>query len=403
MALQGSGQMKMSDIYNEFTGTHDGSQEIQMSDYRDKGDVPASGEIQLATDMYGASNVTYTSATGGTVTTYTADIDGQGSKNYKVHTFTSSGTFAVSSVGTDATISVLCVGGAGGGGGYGATRYGGGGGAGGMEYYDYSVPFDNRNLYGQQNYYNEHNSIGRAQKKDITAQNYTVYVGSGGSGGGYNYSGSGGNGSYIRLADGSTYLVIVRGGGGGFSGNYSSSNGGVFGGITGGASDNSNAGGHGGSGGGGIYGNWMSNQYGVSYYYNNTYNTSGDNYVSNTFTSTTAHQGGKAGNYGADGVNATGSQFVSGGGGGAGGGGTAGGWWSTSTTGKGGAAKANKIRTGSDVYYACGGGSRGRHGDNRASGTANAGAANTGDAGNSYGSYGMNGGSGIVVIRYVVA
>ena len=114
MALQGSGQMKMSDIYNEFTGTHDGSQEIQMSDYRDKGDVPASGEIQLATDMYGASNVTYTSATGGTVTTYTADIDGQGSKNYKVHTFTSSGTFAVSSVGTDATISVLCVGGGGG-------------------------------------------------------------------------------------------------------------------------------------------------------------------------------------------------------------------------------------------------------------------------------------------------
>ena len=402
MALQGSGQMKMSDIYNEFTGTHDGSQEIQMSDYRDKGDVPASGEIQLATDMYGASNVTYTSATGGTVTTYTADIDGQGSKNYKVHTFTSSGTFAVSSVGTDATISVLCVGGGGGAGGYGggATRYGGGGGAGGMEYYDYSVPFDNRNLYGQQNYYNEHNSIGRAQKKDITAQNYTVYVGSGGSGGGYDYSGSGGNGSYIRLADGSTYLVIVRGGGGGFSGNYSSSNGGVFGGITGGASDNSNAGGHGGSGGGGIYGNWMSNQYGNSYYYNNTYNTSGDNYVTNTFTSTAAHAGGKAGNGGADGVNATGGQFISGGGGGAGGGGTAGGWYSTSTTGKGGAAKANKIRTGSDVYYAGGAGSRGRNGDNRPSGGNYTGSANTGDGGTGDGN---SGGSGIVVIRYVVA
>ena len=181
MALQGSGQMKMSDIYNEFTGTHDGSQEIQMTDYRDKGNVPAGAtdEIQLATDMYGASNVTYTVATGGTITTYTANIDGQGTKNYKVHTFTSSGTFAVSSVGTDATISVLCVGGGGGAGAYASSsgpRFGGGGGAGGMEYYDYSVPFDNRNLYGQQNYYNEHNSIGRAQKKDITAQNYTISV-----------------------------------------------------------------------------------------------------------------------------------------------------------------------------------------------------------------------------------
>ena len=66
MALQGSGQMKMSDIYNEFTGTHDGSQEIQMTDYRDKGNVPAGAtdEIQLATDMYGASDVQATPYTG---------------------------------------------------------------------------------------------------------------------------------------------------------------------------------------------------------------------------------------------------------------------------------------------------------------------------------------------------
>ena len=101
MALQGSGQMKMSDIYDEFTGTHNGSQEIQMSDYRDKGDVPAGSgtEIQLATDMYGASNISYTSATGGTITTYTSS-----GVNYKVHSFTSSGTFsdgdATPSVGT---------------------------------------------------------------------------------------------------------------------------------------------------------------------------------------------------------------------------------------------------------------------------------------------------------------
>ena len=55
-AIAGSGQIKLSDIYDEFTGTHS-SQEIQLSDYHDKGNAPASGEIQLATDFYGTSNV----------------------------------------------------------------------------------------------------------------------------------------------------------------------------------------------------------------------------------------------------------------------------------------------------------------------------------------------------------
>ena len=54
-ALQGSGQIKLSDIYAEFTGTHS-SQEIQLSDYHDEGNAPSSGEIQLATDFYGTSS-----------------------------------------------------------------------------------------------------------------------------------------------------------------------------------------------------------------------------------------------------------------------------------------------------------------------------------------------------------
>jgi len=58
MPIDSSGEIKLSDIYDEFTGTHDGSQEIQMSDYRGDGDVPsgATDEIQLAADMYGASS-----------------------------------------------------------------------------------------------------------------------------------------------------------------------------------------------------------------------------------------------------------------------------------------------------------------------------------------------------------
>jgi len=54
-AIQGSGQITLSDIYDEFTGTHS-SQEIQLSDYHDEGNAPASGEIQLAADFYGTSS-----------------------------------------------------------------------------------------------------------------------------------------------------------------------------------------------------------------------------------------------------------------------------------------------------------------------------------------------------------
>lgn len=52
MALQGSGQIKLSEIATEYGG----SEPHQMSEYHDKGNAPASGEIQLAADFYGTSN-----------------------------------------------------------------------------------------------------------------------------------------------------------------------------------------------------------------------------------------------------------------------------------------------------------------------------------------------------------
>ena len=70
MPVPSSGEIQMTDIYNEFTGTHTGDEEIQMSDYRGDGDVPsgATDEIQLATDMYGASDVQATPYTGYQIT-----------------------------------------------------------------------------------------------------------------------------------------------------------------------------------------------------------------------------------------------------------------------------------------------------------------------------------------------
>jgi len=52
MALQSSGQIKLSEIATEFGG----SEPHSLSEYYDKGNAPSSGEIQLAADFYGTSN-----------------------------------------------------------------------------------------------------------------------------------------------------------------------------------------------------------------------------------------------------------------------------------------------------------------------------------------------------------
>jgi hypothetical protein len=97
------------------------------------GDQPANGKRKnLATSLaaadcndaiYITSNICFTTATGGTVTT-----DG----NYKIHTFTSSGTFTVTGVGPDNNFDYLVVGGGGGAGFTSDNRGGGGAGGGGM-------------------------------------------------------------------------------------------------------------------------------------------------------------------------------------------------------------------------------------------------------------------------------
>ena len=58
MAIPGSGQVSLSDLYDEFTGTHS-NEEIQLSDYHGTGNAPASGEIQLAADFYGTAGATW--------------------------------------------------------------------------------------------------------------------------------------------------------------------------------------------------------------------------------------------------------------------------------------------------------------------------------------------------------
>ena len=56
MPLQSSGQIKLSDIRNEYAL---GSGQIAMSQLRGKGNAAASGQIQMAANFYGTSNITY--------------------------------------------------------------------------------------------------------------------------------------------------------------------------------------------------------------------------------------------------------------------------------------------------------------------------------------------------------
>lgn len=132
----------------------------------------------------------YTTATGGTVST-----DG----DYKVHTFTSSGTFTVTQVGTDNTVEYLVVAGGGGGG----SDRGGGGGAGGMR--------------------SSYNSTGGGCSQEgnlvVAAQGYTVTIGGGGAGApnGGSWAGNGVNsvfGSITSIGGGRGGTDVASGSGG---------------------------------------------------------------------------------------------------------------------------------------------------------------------------------------------
>ena len=230
-----------------------------------------SGEMFSLTDATGGANVwtnlgdgtgnvdPYVAATGGTITT-----DG----SYKVHTFTSSGTFAVSSVGVFDYLVIA------GGGSGAATVYGpGGGGAGGY-----------RNSFNS-----ETSGGGGSSETSITAsiQSYTVTIGAGGAavssvtalgnagsnsvfgsitsaGGGYGSgsngttgtggSGGGGDGEYSKAGGAGTSNQGYAGGTGGGRGagsteNYQGGGGGGAGAVGGtGIADGTNNDGYGGVG-----------------------------------------------------------------------------------------------------------------------------------------------------------
>jgi hypothetical protein len=273
------------------------------------------------------SNIHF-SATGGTETTYTS-----GGVNYKVHTFTSSGTFTAESSGT---VDVLVVAGGGGGG----SWVGGGGGAGGM----------------------------LASILSVSAQSFTVTVGSGGVGsynpGGYAGMPNGANGGNSSFSS----LTAIGGGQGQEWSKRDAANGGSGGGSADGSPVGVGTSGQGNNGGTG---------HGVP-------------------------------------------PYECGGGGGAGGVGVN---WATNKGGNGGIGKVNNYRTGANIYYA-GGGGGGAHdagstpgtggtgggGNGLAASTAKAGSGSvnlggggggTGNTGDSVSNAG-NGGSGVVIIRYAV-
>ena len=240
----------------------------------------------------GGTQATYTVATGGTITT---------SGDYKIHTFTSTGTFTVSSVGNsggggaDASYTVVA-GGAGG-----AGLRGGGGGAGGFR--EGAVPGDP--------YYPARSPIAATSGLTLSAQAYPITVGAGGAGGAGGPDGSAGNGSQ---GVNSVFSTITSAGGG-------------FGSTGDNPAPERSPGNPGGSGGGGSYGA-----------------TAGG-------TGNTPPVSPAQGNNGGVGVNA-GNAYGGGGGGGASSNGGAGRPTNTAT---GGAGVSNSI-TGSPVARAGGGG-----------------------------------------------
>ena len=241
------------------------------------------------------SDPTFTSATGGTVTT---------SGDFKIHTFTGDGTFAVSTLGNSPTVPaggpsnvdylVVAGGGAGGRGIQGGAPRGGGGGAGG---YRTTFPSPGCN----------------AGAFPITLTSYPITVGAGGTEGGAqpNPANNGSNSIFSTITS--------TGGGGGGSG--------------GPAPCNSAHGRPGGSGGGGA----------------------GGAYARNAGCGNTPPVSPSQGNNGGTGENVSAGSGAGGGGGGAG---ATGSNAPSSTGGNGGNGSPNEI-TGSNVTYAGGGGGAG--------------------------------------------
>ena len=289
----------------------------------------------------------YTAATGGTTLEYN-----QGGKRWRSHTFTSDGTFTVTTVG-DAEgdrnkVDYLIIAGGGGGGSWISVAAGGGGGAGG---------------YRTTNGTSGANSSAES-KVVVTAQAYSINVGAGGAGGTQNSGVIGVNSSALGITS-------IGGGGG----------------PTGGAAAET-----GGSGGGGGGGGVFDTSLGAG--------------------SGTANQGTNGGNGFGSG---TSSQRAGGGGGGAGVAGTAAGN-AVGGNGGNGLSNTLRTGSAETRAGGGGGSTQASGGTQGSAGTGGAGAgghqtkndasANTGSGGGGIGgtsSQAGNGGSGIVVIRYEIA
>ena len=159
------------------------------------------GEVQVYKDATGWTNVgdSFIRATGGTVNEYT-----QGSTVYKSHTFTSSGTFNVTSAPLGSTVETLVVGGGGAGGTY-PLNGAGGGGAGGLLEGTFTV--------------------------SASPGSYTITVGAGGAVAWP--SGNGADGDNTTIANPTITTITANGGGGGAGDNTLGRDGGSGGGSGG--------------------------------------------------------------------------------------------------------------------------------------------------------------------------
>lgn len=304
-------------------------------------------------------------ASGGTETTYS-----DGNINYKVHTFTSSGTFNVDSAGS---IDVLVVAGGGSGGGY----VGGGGGAGGLIYQTnvsvnptaYTINIGAGGAIGPNTTNSNHGNAG----SNTTAFGLTAIGGGYGSNYDDTAGGSGGSG----------------GGAGGhqstgpFAGGSGTSGQGYAGGSSTGPRQDPYTAGGGGGGSAGVGGNATAGQVTAPSGGPGTQiNIDGNNYY--------WAAGGGAGNY------ASNTSPANGGAGGIGGGGGGGCYSSSGVAGTGGGSALN---AGGNGNYENANSGQNSYGGN--------GGANTGSGGGGAGHYGNDtaaggGGSGIVIIRYAI-
>ena len=294
--------------------------------------------ITLTNSDFGVSN-TVTRTTIGLPTGGTITTSG----SFRIHSFTSSGTFTVPSGTTLSNVEYLVVAGGGGGGGSQQGHQGGGGGAGGLR----------TSVVGATS------GRGSSAESRITMApaSYTITVGGGGGGAGAG-GGQGGNGSNSSIIGGSVSITSTGGGGGGSGRNNGGSRQGNDGGCGGGSGSSDQTPSDGGDG------------------------TSGQGYDGGNVVCQGCGKGSAGGGTGAAGSN----------------GGTGG--VSSGNGAVGGAGLSNSIRGSASTYGV--GGDCTDHDGNYSLGGANTG--DGGDGGYTHGasSSGADGGSGIVVIRYIL-